>query len=199
MKLAMSSLTKEQIISLARVGKPAIDEIPRLVKVCSETNDPVLRAICLNAMMKILFDSSHQFAKEAARELTIMFEHPRCRRVRRRIAMTLAYIGRSAACSLPALVRQKRRGARESLHGPVRTAIFYIARDCLDHGTDSERLEAISALASAGGYGPTWLLRDFLVSGAGAPSTQAAANAAFEQLIKRNPLEPRGHSGANST
>lgn len=191
-RLTDTLASKQDFIALAQIGPPAIDATPRIVQACDATVDPVFRAICLNALQRILANSDHPYAAKAARVLARMFEEPRCRRVRRRIALTLAFIGRLAIDALPPLIRLKNRGARDSLRNSVQCAILCITSDCLLRGYESQQLTAISALAETRGYGAACMLREFVESAMGSDRLKADATSAL-QRIDRWQLLPTDH------
>ncbi|GMU83173.1 MAG: hypothetical protein AMXMBFR47_30440 [Planctomycetota bacterium] len=152
---------KEAVIALARARAAAVEAAPVLMQLCEQTSDPTFRCICLDALGAILHDSTHAHARACADRLAGMIEDARYKRIRRRIALTLGEIGRSAVVALPALVRVLYSGVRGSVRVPAKWAIFRITWYAVHDGAVQDRRDGLAAVAGMSRPYAEWFTSQF--------------------------------------
>jgi hypothetical protein len=175
---------RERIIQIAKQRRKEQAEIRFVLSVAKETDDRHLLTVCLDCFRLVLADSQDEVAFEVVRFLGELLRDAAYRRIRRRVLITAAWIGRASHLILPALVAVFRKPSSLCVLAPARWAGISVAWDALASANAAERAAAIHAFEQLGSLG-LLNLRQFLKSAECDAGTRSEVEGAIARLQVR--------------
>lgn len=133
-------IDRADIIEVARLEARGVGQVRRVLLTARAAEDRRLLGICLDCFRSVLEDDTSPVAYDVAGFLGSLLADPLFRRIRRRVLITLACVGRASSVVLPQILQAYRKPSNSCTVAPARWAVVHVSWEALVHGTDSEQL-----------------------------------------------------------